>query len=622
MVGYGKFLHVNLTNRSFSIDDIPESWPRLYGGARGFGAKILYDEVPDYCDAFGEENKVIFCTGVLAGTNIQAVHRWVAITKSPITDGYCRAVGGGTFAAYMRFAGYDCIIIEGKSETPVWLSIGKTGCEFRDASHIWGKNTEEAQKAMAEELGGGKKTSTVAIGQGGENKVLFAGMFCGRRSASRGGFGAVMGSKNLKGIGIAAERDISHLFDGGAIMELAKKQAGIMADSDGFNLHKEMGTTDGMISRNGMGIFPTYNFRYWYLEGWEAMSGEEYKKLRIGNEGCYICGANCGKVHKVKAGPYAGAVSEGPEYESYWAFSGSIGVADIGATIIADQLCDDYGLDSISAGVTIGFAFELYEKGIITKEDTDGLELVYGNHEAMVELIHKIGRYEGFGKILAMGTKRMAEHYGQGSGDYAMHVKGLEIAGYEPRGVKCTGYAYATSNIGGAHGAGALAFQEWGMPFPRTLDRFDDFGKEDVVIFNQNNSCVGEIGVICAFANDWNWTNPLYGPMLAAATGIEEFNDRGFRSVMGDRIFNVERSFIIRQGTRGKDDTLPKRVQTEPLHTKGMPGEGQVIAHLPEVVQAYYKLRGWTEDGIPAKEKLEELDLGYIAPDLDRALRR
>ena len=620
MIGYGRFLRVNLSNRSFSIEDIPESWPRLYGGARGFGAKILYDEVPDYCDPFGEKNKAIFCTGVLAGTNVHAAHRWVMITKSPLTDGYCRSVGGGDFGAYMRFAGYDCIIIEGKSETPVYLSVNSSGCEFRSASHLWGKNTEETQAAIVKDLGGGKNISTVAIGQAGENRVLFAGTFCGRRSASRGGSGAVLGSKNLKGIGITADRNLSHLFDGEKVQELAKQQVSILTNNDDYKRHKEMGTTNGMLSRNSMGILPTLNFRYGYLDGWEAISGEEFAKMRIGAGGCYLCGAMCGKIHKVTEGIYKGAESEGPEYESYWSFSAPINATDIGATVMADQLCDDYGLDTISTGGTIGFAYELYEKGIITKADTDGLELVYGSHETMIELIRKIAYCEGFGKILATGTKRMAERYGKGSSDFAMNVKGMELGGYEPRGVKCTGYGYATSNIGGAHGAGSLAFQEWGMPVPRTLDRFEDMDKEDVVIYNQNNSCMNEVGVLCVFANSWGWIPPLYGPMLAAATGIEEFTDQKFRGMMGDRIFNVERSFILRQGTTGKDDTLPRRVQTEPLHTKGMPGEGQMITRLPEVLQTYYKLRGWTNDGIPTKGKLESLDLGYVVPDIERVL--
>ncbi|MCL2166380.1 MAG: aldehyde ferredoxin oxidoreductase family protein [Clostridiales bacterium] len=621
MPGYGKFLRVNLTKRIWNTEEIPGTWPRLYGGGRGFGAKILYDEVPDFCDPFSEENKLVFCTGLLAGTNIQAVHRWIVVTKSPLTDGYCRSSGGGTFGAYMRFAGYDCIIIEGKSTTPVYLEINAGGCTFHDASPLWGMNTEEAQAAIAESLGGAKGVSTVAIGQAGERGVRFSGIFCGRRSASRGGSGAVMGAKNLKGIGITAARDVSHLADPEEIQALAKTQAAMLNDNDSFKQFRESGTTGGMLSRNTMGVFPTKNFRYGYLEGWEAMSGEEYSKLRIGSGGCYVCGAQCGKIHKVLHGLYAGAISEGPEYESYWSFSGPIGVANIGASIMADQLCDNYGLDSISTGGAIGFAYELYEKGVITKADTDGLELVYGNHEAMVELIHKIGLYQGFGRILAMGVKRMSEHYGQGSQDYAMHVKGMEIAGYEPRSLKCTAYGYATSNIGGAHGAGSLAFQEWGMPVPRLLDRFEDFGKEDVVIYNQNSSAVSEIGIVCAFANSWgSWTAELYGRMLAAATGIEEFRDAGFRMRMGERIFNLERAFIIRQGTTGKDDGLPKRVQTEPLHTCGMPGEGQVIAHLPEVLQAYYTLRGWNAEGIPAEETLEALALGYTIPDLKRAL--
>jgi len=618
MVGKRKLLRVNLTNRTFNTEEIPEAWLRLYGGGRGFGAKLLYDNVPDNCDPFGEDNKLIFCAGVLAGTKLHAVHRWLVQTKSPLTDGYCRSSGGGTWGAYMQFAGYDCIIIEGKSDTPIYLSIASGKVEFRDASHLWGKNTEEAQDAIKEALGGGKNISTVAIGQAGENKVLYAGTFCGRRSASRGGSGAVLGSKNLKGIGISAERSYNHIVNVQMMEELGRKQFGIMRENEEFKLHKEFGTTDGTVARNAMGIFPTKNFRYGLLDGFEILNGAEYKKMRIGSAGCYICGANCGMIHKVTDGEYEGAESEGPEYESHWSFTGPIGVANIGATIRADQICDDYGLDSMSAGGSIGFAYELYEKGIITKADTDGLELVYGNHQAMIELLHKIGRYEGFGKILAMGVKKMAQHYGQGSEDFAMHVKGMEIAGYEPRGLKATGYGYATSNIGGSHCAGAIAWQEWGMPVPRAVDRFEDLGKEDIVIFNQNNSGVNEIGIICSFANGWGWTFPLYSPMLTAATGVTEYEDMRFRGMMGERIFNLERAFLMRQGVTAADDTLPKRIREEPLHTSGMPGEGQTMGHVDEVIASYYKLRGWTQDGFPTREKLESLGLGFAADDMER----
>ena len=620
MTGYGRIIRIDLSAAKWSVENIPESWPGLYGGARGFGAKILYDEVPDFCDALGAGNKLVFSTGVLAGTNIQAVHRWIVSTKSPLTEGYCRSVCGGTFGAFMKFAGYECIIVEGRSETPVYLSLTDSGCEFRDASHMWGKDTETAQKMIAEELGGGKNVSTVAIGQAGENMVRFAGVFCGRRSASRGGPGAAMGAKNLKGIGIVTSDRSVLVFNAEEVKELAKKQAQLIAASDDFKLHKYYGTTDGMMSRNGMGIFPTRNFRAGYLDGWEKMTGDLFMKLRIGNEGCHICGANCGKVHEVKEGKYKGAVSEGPEYESYWSFSGPVGGVDINAAIMADKLCDDYGLDSISTGGVMGFAYELYEKGIITKADTDGLELTYGNLDVMIGLINKIGRFEGFGRILALGVKRMAEFYGRGSMDYAMHAKGMELGGYEPRGLKATGYGYATSNIGGSHGGGSLAFQEWGLPAPRAVDRFEDLGKEDIVIFNQNGNCRSEIGVICSFASGWNWIPQLYGPMLAAVTGIEEFCDAKFLSVMGERIFNLERAFIIRQGTIGKDDALPKRVTTERLPIHGIPGEGQVIGRFPEFLQAYYAMRGWDSNGIPTKERLEALSLGYVLPDLDRVL--
>jgi aldehyde:ferredoxin oxidoreductase len=317
----------------------------------------------------------------------------------------------------------------------------------------------------------------------------------------------------------------------------------------------------------------------------------------------------------VTSGPYAGAQSDGPEYETIWAFSGPIDSNNIEATIAADQLCDDFGLDTISTGNNIGFAYELYEKGILTKDDTDGLELTYGNHSAMISLIKKIAKREGLGNVLAEGVMRAAAAIGKGAEAYAIQIKGVEPAAYEPRGSKCLGFNYATSNIGASHGYGYAPQEVFGLPFPRAVDRFGEEENADIVVFNQNNSATGEVGVACVFARGW-WAPGLYEKMLVAATGIEEIADPNYLRCVGERIVNLERAFNVREGFRRKDDTFPKRMLIEPLHTGSAPGEGQMIRNLDKFLDRYYEIRGWTPEGVPTPKKLDELGLSYVVKDM------
>jgi aldehyde:ferredoxin oxidoreductase len=275
-------------------------------------------------------------------------------------------------------------------------------------------------------------------------------------------------------------------------------------------------------------------------------------------------------------------------------------------------------MDTISIGGTIGFAYELYEKGILTKSDTDGLELVYGDHASMIGLISKIATREGFGDVLAEGTLGAARRIGKKSETYAMQVKGLELAGYEPRGLKATGFGYATSTIGASHTNGSLAFQEWGMPVPRAVDRFTEEDKADIVIFNQHQSAMAEIGVLCSFSRGWgDWHHRLYGKMLVSATGIKEFDNKGYLIQIGERIFNLERAYNIRAGFDRRHDTLPERFLTEPLHTMGAGGEGEMVRALDKFLDEYYDQRGWTAGGIPSESKLEELGLKHVVKDLE-----
>ena len=607
----GKILRVNLTSGKVNTETVPEKIAADFIGGRGYGIRYLYDELTPGIDPLGEENKLLMLNGPLAGTMAQAVSRWMTCTRSPLTGAFARSVCGADFGAWMKFAGYEIIIIEGKAERPVYIHLTTDGCQILDAGEIWGKDTKVTQAWLNSQHG--KNTRTACIGPAGENLVKYAAVVSDRRTAGRCGTGAVMGSKNLKAVAITAQRKL-YLADPEAYDKLAREQVATIRDNPGFLNHKEWGTTGTQDVTNAIGIFPVRNFRYGQMTDYHKMTGDDYRKLRVGDMGCYSCPARCGKVHTVKSGAYAGAHSEGPEYESIWAFTGPIESSSIEASIAADQLCDDLGLDTISTGGSIGFAYELYEKGLLKKSDTDGLELIYGKHEPMVALIKKIAHREGIGNLLAEGTMRAAASLDKGAELYAIHVKGMELPAYEPRGAKSQGYNYATASIGASHCYGYAAQDIFGSPEPHPTDRFSE-ENADVVIYNQDNTAWHECGVACAFSGGWGWMQ-LFGRMVAAARGIDKYKDDAYLVKVGERMFNLERAFNIREGFGRKQDTLPKRLLTEPLHTRKAPGEGQIVSHQDEFLDKYYRLRGWTKDGIPAPEKIKALGLDFVLKDM------
>jgi aldehyde:ferredoxin oxidoreductase len=613
VINTGKVLRINLSNGKVSTETVPENVATDFIGGRGYGVKYLYDEIAPGTNPLGEENKLFLLAGPLAGTMAQAVSRWIVCTKSPLTGAFARSVCGADFGAWMRFADYEIIVIEGKAAKPSYIHLTPDGVKVLNAKEIWGKDTKETQAWLVNQHG--KNTRTACIGPAGENLVKYAAVVSDRRTAGRCGTGAVMGSKNLKAVAITAQRAI-HLADPDAYNALAKEQVNIIKGNSGFLNHKEWGTTSTQDVTNAIGIYPVRNFRYGQLIGFQKVAGAEYRKLRVGDMGCYSCPARCGKVHTVPSGIYAGAHSEGPEYESIWAFTGSIESDSIEASIAADELCDDFGLDTISTGNTIGFAYELYEKGLINKSDTGGLELVFGKHEPMVALIKKIALRQGIGDLLAEGTMRIAAKLDKGSDIYAIHVKGMELPAYEPRGAKSQGYNYATASVGASHCYGYAAQDIFGAPFPHPTDRFDE-GNADIVIFNQNGTATNECGVMCAFAGGWGWTQ-LYGKLLAAARGIDVYKDDAYLAKIGERLFTLERAFNVRQGLGRKDDYLPERIRTEPLHTREAKGEGQTVSHNDEFLDKYYSLRGWTKDGVPTENKLKELKLDFVVKDMKK----
>lgn len=604
----GTFLRIDLSNEKISIETVPDQVKRDFLGGRGFGIKYLYDEVPAGTDPLGPSNKLLFLTGPLAGTKATSCSRWTVYTKSPLTGTVMRAVCGGDFGAWMKWAGLDFIIIEGKAEKPVYVYIDDSGCEIRDARGLWGKSSKETQKSIRKMHG--NRVCSACIGPAGEKLVLYAVIVSGKRTASRGGVGTVMGSKNLKAVCINASKR-KRCFNRAAFEQLAKEQIHqYYAEGEPVartQYFSEYGT--GSIERaNIRGYFPVQNFRYGVLNGYERLTHRQFGALTRKHTGCYNCILHCGKFREVPDGPYAGFSGEGPEYETIWSFTGPIDNNEIGLTVAANDLCDELGLDTISTGSSIGFAFELFERGLIDRKDTDGFELTWGNHTVVLPLIKRIAKLQGFGEVVANGTKRMAEQIGKGSTDYAMHVKGLELPAYDPRALKAMGFGLATSNIG-ANQNYCYAFQEvFKIPVPRAVDPFSEENKADIVKFNQELKAIGDAAIACAFPMDLGLLGiEILAKLLAAATEIPDLNDPTELMKVGERMCNLERVFNVRDGFNRKDDTLPRRVLTEPLR-KG-PADGQMIKDLAGFLDEFYDQCGWGHNGIPKPEKLRELNL-------------
>lgn len=601
----GRLLRVDLSSGSVSKEPISPDLQRKFIGGRGFGISYVFGGYRPGIDPLGEENKLVFLPGALAGTLAQGFGRWIVMTKSPLTGGLARAVGGGNFAAFMKFAGYDLIIIEGRSEIPSYLFIHDDTAEIRDAEDLWGLDTQMTQKAIEDKHG--SRVQTACIGPAGERLVRFATITHGTRTASRCGVGTVMGSKNLKAITISAKAGSLEPHDKQRFKALLKEHSDILRNHKRRVKMHTFGTTFLAMLTRETGILPFKNFQTGNMEGVENLFTEAYSKMRVASHGCFNCMTRCGQVHEVKEGPYAGSRSEGPEYESIWAFGPQVGNIEVGATVKADNLCDLLGLDTISTGSAVGFAMELYQRGILTKEDADGRELLWGDHAVMMELIEKIARREGLGKILGEGTMRAAQIIGCGAEKYAMHVKGLELPAYEPRAAKVHGLSMATSNIGASHMYGYARQEISGKPDPRPIDRFADRGTGDVAGHNQIDKALEETGILCNFA-DSGMTHDLFARLLAAGTGFEEFRYLSYLRLVGERIVCLERCYNVREGFSRKDDTLPQRMLTEPLPDAG-PATGQVVRNLDALLDEYYDFLGYSPDGVPTPSRLRMLGL-------------
>lgn len=605
MNGYGgRILRVNLTNGTVTKEPTPPDVAHDFIGGRGFGIYFLLKEVPKGADPLGPENKLIISSGPISGMMIPGGGKCDWTTKAPLTGGYASASMGGHFTAEMRYAGLDSIILEGISPKPVYLFIDDDKIELRDASDLWGKATFAVEKQFKEKLG--EEFQVAVIGVGGENLVPYACINHDYgRQAGRGGVGAVMGSKKVKAIVVHGTKSIP-VADMDAYRKAGMALYKACKDSEGLKDWTRYGTTIVVSWCDEVGALPTRNFSAGSFEDGKNLYGPVMReKIVITDKGCFGCPSPCGKYSRNKK--YNSYV-EGPEYETIGMMGSNLGIDDIEAVAQANLLCDDLGIDTISAGNAIGWAMECYEKGIFTKKDTDGLDLKFGNVDATFTLIEKIARREGFGALLSEGVKRASKKVGKGSEKFAIQVKGMEQSAYATHNATAMLLAFMTCDVGAHHN------RAWAITYDLQVGR-DKVVPEKVarVIWLQNFRPMFDVLGGCRL----QWVElgidrDLYVPALEAITGIQ----RSWEDLdkVGERIWNLTRLFWARENEgfgRAWDMPSPRFYEEAP---KSGATKGQItkLEDINRLLDMYYEQRGWTSDGLPKPETIESLGLKAV----------
>jgi len=616
----GKILRVDLANGTIEEEELREDVTRTYIGGVGIATRYLYDEVPKRADPLGPENLLIFMTGPLAGTASASASRYSAVAKSPLTGIWGHGNSGGSFGPALKRSGYDGIIFQGISPEPVYLHIEDGTPELRDATHLWGKSVPETEDLIQ---GGSDKQFTIAsIGPAGENLVRFAAIMNNtHRAAGRCGMGTVMGSKRLKAVACAGRIPI-RLANEDSFRRNAKRQIELLNESMLKVGFEAFGTNMVSDMVNARGGYPTRNWQTGVFEGIEELNGQALTdKVLTSGVHCFACPISCGRGSEIREGTWKGHKGEGPEYETVNTLGAMCGVSDMNAVTMANYLCNEYGLDTISTGATIAFAMECFERGILTKVQTGGLALQFGDAPLVVELVEKIAKREGIGDLLAEGTKRVSEKLGRGSEAFAINVKGLELPAYDPRAAKICGLGYVTANRGGDHITGYVEGPTFiDTPFllvedSKIEDVFTANPREAKVLVDMENALTmfDAIGG-CKFMGILLKAEDFID-LITNATGWDMSIDEFRKS--GERIYNLIRAFCVREGVTRADDTLPPRLMEDPL-PEG-PAQGMVIDRetLEMMKDAYYEFRGWDKTtGIPTREKLGELDLEDLIDDL------
>ncbi len=603
----GKLLRVNLNDGALAVEELDEGLARDFIGGRGLAVKYLYDEVDPNCDPLGPDNKLIMATGPLTGTSAPTGARYAVVTKSPLTGAITCSNSGGFFPTEIKKAGFDMLIYEGKSPAPVYLWIHEGTAELRSAEGVWGKNTHESENILLAETD--PRARVACIGPAGEKLVLFAGIMNEKdRTAGRSGVGAVMGSKNLKAVVVKGKEKPSH-HEPERFRELTDGFLAKFREATREIPHSltKYGTSITITGTSRVGALPTRNCTSGAFEGWQELSGEKLnEKYLVKSKACFSCPIACGRVTRVNVPGFEGE-GEGPEYETLYALGSMCGISSLEAVIKANYICNEMGMDTISMGATIACAMELFERGILTEREI-GRKLSFGDYQGMIEMCIKTAQKEGFGKVLSQGSYRLGEMYGHP--ELAMVAKKQEFAGYDPRGAQGMGLAYATSPIGASHMRGDSAYFEI-LGVPENVNPYAWENKPLAVKDWQDVFAVIDSAGLCVFFSVRNYVTPTMDirpqgilDLLNASTGANYDMDDLMRAA--ERIINTERMFLVRAGFSKKDDALPPRITDEPVPNG--PAEGNVC-HLEDMLGPYYNLRGWNADGIPEKEKLQELGL-------------
>ncbi len=629
--GYaGQVLEVDLTRGKAVSKPMDEALAREYLGGAGFCSRVLYDEVGPRTEPLSPANVLVFATGPLTGTLFPQASRYVVAAKSPLTQIWGEAHAAGHWAAELKFAGYDAIIFRGRSPRPVYLWIDDGCAELRDAKRLWGYTTHETDAMIKEELGD-EEIKIAYIGQAGENLVRFACVMNDLdRAAARSGIGAVMGSKRLKAVAVRGSRDLKIARPKNYLKLMDKLHAKMLADP--FTQGRaDYGTPSLIELMNEIGRLPTYNLQTGVFEHADKIGGKIIRrKYLIKPRADFSCLQRCGRYTCVPKGPYA-YIGGSPEFESLCSQGSRCGISNVEALLYAHHLCNLYGMDTISCGAVIAWAMECYQRGILTKKDTGGLELKWGNHAAMVKLTRMIAFRKGFGNLLAEGSYRAAQKLGRGSKRYVMHVKHQEIAAQDGRGQKSMGLANATAARGADHlyafpvldevGFDKAIRERFGAKYlPEIADKLNPKYKGLMVKENEDFAVVVESVGICKYGTmippTFFYPDVLKALNLTTGMGLTE---RDLRTI-GERIVNLNRMFNVREGITRKDDTLPNRLTKEPAPAG--PCKGHVV-ELDRMLREYYKLRGWDlKTGLPTEAKLRKLGLGFTIKDLKRARRR
>lgn len=621
--GYaGTILHVDLSKKKITKHRLERSFAQKFVGGRGFNSKTLFDQTDTNTDPLGPENLLIFGVGPLDGTIAPSSNRYTVTAKSPLTGILGDANSGGFFGPEMKFAGYDQVVVKGKSERPVFILIEDEHVEIRDATHLWGKDTWTLTETIKKDLRD-PGIKVAGIGPAGENLVKYASIMNDlARAAARCGLGAVMGSKMLKAIAVRGTKGVA-VSDPKLFERYVREINDVMIHHPALPGARKYGTPILVKIYNEKGALPTRNCQMGTFEDVDKISGETlFDKYVVKSKSCFRCPIGCSRYYSVDEGPYAGTAGEGPEYETICDLGSLCGNSDLASILKINNMCNQLGLDTISTGYTIAFAMECYEKGLISKKDAE-IELTWGP-QTILTLLPKIAYREGIGDFLAEGTKRMAMKIGGGAERFAMNIKGLEPAAADPRGQKMWGLAFAVSTRGGDHlralpvidqfRATDVAKELFGDE--RVADPYSTVKKGIAIKWHEDFMAILDSLNVCKFTYSWFYlaVKPQhFANLLSAATGwhISSVN----LLEIGERIVNVERAYLVREGIRRSDDTLPYRWLNEPMPHG--PAKGNTV-ELDQMLDEYYDAREWDiRTGVPTSHKLKTLQLQDVVENLE-----